>query len=897
MYCIILRDKTKDRYPSSSPSPTHKLIQGHLLFQLTLEPTLVRCAVEWKENTQTLMTLINNESRSDGVGLIIPPLEVREFLEKTATFIAKKPSLEVLVLERHRDDPRFTFLHGSDPYHSYYRQRVSEIRANAADDKTSTPNKSTSTESNAAQQLRKRPEPTAEQGTQQQHNPQASISTNDKLISSNPNTGPVHPSENAQSEASCAPTLNLTNTDKHTPASGQAALQTPSANGKTTSTSAQISFMKSARAKAEAQRRKRQEQREREIVRANSTNGVKSTSEEHSHGQMGPREDVFTLPDVSPRSSALSVDVMKLTARFAAQYGTDFVRGVARREGRNPTFDFLKPLHPHSVIFQRLVDAYTQIVNPTKRAGLIRELSTLTENREALVDRVWAVHDWECQKAEREHEAALDEREKIRRAQIDWHDFVVVATVDFDEDDDDDEDDDAAVNDSSDKMNNNGTRVKPRNRSKNKSLPAPVADVRLLLEMLAAARKEMAEREKNRRDIDMDVDNDRATTANAQNPGVALPKDAKVQLANIDSDIPVDRIRTDVEPSNKMTTIAGVDGRTEGGAKTTAGITTNASQGTTTGRVGATEGNNRTEATVVLPSGQRVPLSKAEESMRAELLDPSYKTERARAADKSRVRNLAGGDEVARNLARWDLAQQEDGGVYNRGDLQEALLERRATKWSGASAQQALAARVDQKMGRATEAGPQRESEGRTSESGGKRANGAAGEEGERELKKARVDRAVDLLAKGRRVREEVDEEKAVQAVEAEVVGSALGAGGGKSVGEVGAPAAVAADEWLARHGGASAKVKIVVQVCKHDNDEWALHGQPITMAAPLRSSVGRLKQALQRFTKLPAKKQKVHMDGPGFLKDDMTLAAYNVGDGAVLGLEVKERGGRKKQH
>lgn len=846
------------------------------------------------------MTLIKNESRSDGVGLIIPPLEVRELLEKTATFIAKKPSLEVLVLERHRDDPRFTFLHASDPYHSYYRQRVSEIRANAVEDNTSTSNKPSNAESNAAQRVKKQPELPSEQETipvtRLQQNAQPSTPTNDQLISSNPNGSSVHPSENAKSEASSTPILNLTNTGTHIVSSGKGSLQTPLPNGKTTSTSAQISFLKSARAKAEAQRRKRQEQREREIVCTNSANSLKNTSGEHSHSHMAPREDIFTLPDVSPRPSALSVDVMKLTAHFAAQYGADFVRGVARREGRNPTFDFLKPLHPHSVIFQRLVDAYTQIINPTKRAELLRDLSTLIENREALVDRVWAVHDWECQKAEREHEAALDEREKIRRAQIDWHDFVVVATVDFDEDDDED-DDDAIVDDSSKKTGKDGTRVKSRNRSKNKSLPAPVADARLLPKMLAAARKEMVEREKNRRDIDMDVDNDRTTNANAQNPGVALPKDAKVELANIDSDIPVDRIRTDVTPPSKMTTTAGVDGSTEGGAKITAG-TTIASQGTTsTSRAGPTEGNSRAEATVVLPSGQRVPLSKAEESMRAELLDPSYKTERARAADKSRVRNLAGGDEVARNLARWDLAQQEDGGVYNRGDLQEALLERRATKWSGASAQQVLAARVDQKVGRATEAGPKRESEGTMSEIGGKRASEAAGEEGERESKKARVDRAVDLLAKGRRVREEVDEEKVVQAVEAEVVGSASGAGGGKSVGEVGAPAAVAADEWLARHGGASAKVKIVVKVCKHDNNEWALHGNDITMAAPLRSSVGRLKQALQRFTKLPVKKQKVHMDGPGFLKDDTTLAAYNVGDGAVLRLEVKERGGRKKQH
>ncbi len=57
------------------------------------------------------------------------------------------------------------------------------------------------------------------------------------------------------------------------------------------------------------------------------------------------------------------------------------------------------------------------------------------------------------------------------------------------------------------------------------------------------------------------------------------------------------------------------------------------------------------------------------------------------------------------------------------------------------------------------------------------------------------------------------------------------------------------------------------------------------------------LKKLLKARLGLPATKQKLGIEGMGFLKDAKSLAHYNCGgpQGRLVTLGVKERGGRKK--
>lgn len=480
-----------------------------------------------------------------------------------------------------------------------------------------------------------------------------------------------------------------------------------------------------------------------------------------------PPEDLFTIINVNPPPHALGLDVMKLTAQFVAVHGQEFLATLAGKEARNSLFDFLKPLHPHFIVFQRLVDAYRVILDTGEQGAALLATVEAQRDEEAVLAEAWYRRDWECQRAEREHEAALDAGERARAAQIDWHDFVVLETVDVDEDE--------------------------------AGLPAPVADAEQLPKILAAAQRAQREAEQNRGGVDMEVD------------GAGR---GAVVTADVGADIPADRIRKEAD----------------------AGL--------------RDEGGRGAEARVELPSGQRVAASAAEAWVRAELLDPSYKGERARAAEKNRVQNLAGGDEMARSLARWGAARNEEG-VYNRGDLQSALAGRA----------RAPAAEADRTVARAEPSGPQIPVE---------RDEGVS-----RAAKKARVEKAVDALT------------KAADAGEAE--GVAEGGAGEAEVME----GMVGAAEWVERQGGTAV---VRVKLPEHGNREWELRGQEMEMSMKLKSSVKKLKAALARLTRLPANKQKLLLEGVGFLKDGMSLAYYNVGDGAVISVEVKERGGRRRQ-
>jgi len=77
--------------------------------------------------------------------------------------------------------------------------------------------------------------------------------------------------------------------------------------------------------------------------------------------------------------------------------------------------------------------------------------------------------------------------------------------------------------------------------------------------------------------------------------------------------------------------------------------------------------------------------------------------------------------------------------------------------------------------------------------------------------------------------------------------------------------------------------------------DEGNLKGQvlEITMQS-VSETVGSLKEKISGEIQLPANKQKLSGKA-GFLKDNLTLAYYNVGDGESLTLSLRERGGRKR--
>ncbi|CAL8294910.1 splicing factor 3A subunit 1 [Gadus morhua] len=246
------------------------------------------------------------------VGIIYPPPEVRNIVDKTASFVARNgPEFEARIRQNEINNPKFNFLNPNDPYHAYYRHKVTEFKEGKGQ------------EPSAAV-----PKVMQQQALQQsQQQPQKSQVIHEAVIPKEP-----------------------------------------------------------------------------------------------------PPEFEFIADP--PSISAFDLDVVKLTAQFVARNGRQFLTQLMQKEQRNYQFDFLRPQHSLFNYFTKLVEQYTKILIPPK--GLLQKMKREAENPRDVMDQVKYRVEWaKFQERERKKEEEEREKERVAYAQIDWHDFVVVETVDF----------------------------------------------------------------------------------------------------------------------------------------------------------------------------------------------------------------------------------------------------------------------------------------------------------------------------------------------------------------------------------------------------------------------------------------------------------------------------------
>lgn len=248
------------------------------------------------------------ETRTQSVGVIVPPPDVRVIVDKTAQFVGKNgPEFEQRILTSEKNNVKFNFLTPGDPYHAYYRQQVEEAKAQA----------------NGA-----------------------------------------------------APPVKA---ETHTP---------------------------------------------EQVVVKPSTGAAKPIVLEP------PKEAEFTIP-IPAGISVVDLDVIKITAQFAARNGKKFVTALAAKEAANPRFNFLRPTHSMFTFFTALADAYEKIMTPSDE--LLESLEKSCD-KSVLLERVLKRLEWEsAQKKAQQDKEDAEEEERIQMALIDWHSFVVVETLDFDD--------------------------------------------------------------------------------------------------------------------------------------------------------------------------------------------------------------------------------------------------------------------------------------------------------------------------------------------------------------------------------------------------------------------------------------------------------------------------------
>ncbi|MCL4130259.1 UNVERIFIED_CONTAM: hypothetical protein GTU68_044559, partial [Idotea baltica] len=155
---------------------------------------------------------------------------------------------------------------------------------------------------------------------------------------------------------------------------------------------------------------------------------LRAAVQESSVPKEAPTEFEFIADP--PSISAFDLDVVRLTAQFVARNGRQFLTTLMNREQRNNQFDFLRPQHSLFQYFTRLLEQYTKVLIPPK--DLMKRLDSEALDSNACMKQVKQRVDWERhQAAVRQREEEELERERLEYAAIDWHDFSVVETIDY----------------------------------------------------------------------------------------------------------------------------------------------------------------------------------------------------------------------------------------------------------------------------------------------------------------------------------------------------------------------------------------------------------------------------------------------------------------------------------
>ena len=138
-----------------------------------------------------------------------------------------------------------------------------------------------------------------------------------------------------------------------------------------------------------------------------------------------------------PAISAQDLEIIKLTALHVARKGKSWMTSLSQREARNFQFDFLRPQHSLYNFFQRLVDQYTLLLQ-TGPEGQKAEQTRISVLQANIQDRFRVLNlakkrseYVKFQENQKQKKEEAEEAERISYAQIDWHDFTVVETIQF----------------------------------------------------------------------------------------------------------------------------------------------------------------------------------------------------------------------------------------------------------------------------------------------------------------------------------------------------------------------------------------------------------------------------------------------------------------------------------
>uniref|UniRef100_A0A8D2P9H2 Splicing factor 3A subunit 1 n=2 Tax=Zosterops lateralis melanops TaxID=1220523 RepID=A0A8D2P9H2_ZOSLA len=695
------------------------------------------------------------------VGIIYPPPEVRNIVDKTASFVARNgPEFEARIRQNEINNPKFNFLNPNDPYHAYYRHKVSEFKEGKAQEPSAAIPKVMQQQQSAQQQLPQKVQ---------------------------------------------AQVIQETVVPKEPP----------------------------------------------------------------------PEFEFIADP---PSISAFDLDVVKLTAQFVARNGRQFLTQLMQKEQRNYQFDFLRPQHSLFNYFTKLVEQYTKILIPPK--GLLLKLKKEAENPKEVLDQVYYRVEWaKFQERERKKEEEEKEKERVAYAQIDWHDFVVVETVDF-------------------QPNEQG------------NFPPPTTPEELGARILIQERYEkFGESEEVEMEVESDEEDEKQEKTDE--PPAQLDQDTQVQDMDEGSDDEDEGQKVPPPPETPMPpplppTPDQVIVRKDYDPKASKPLPPAPAP----------------DEYLVSPiTGEKIPASKMQEHMRIGLLDPRWLEQRDRS-----IREKQSDDEVYAPGLDIESSLKQLTAIGKKIGEEEIQKPEEKVTWdghSGSMARTQQAAQANITLQEQIEAihkakglvpeddskekiGPSKPNEIPQPPPPSSASNPPASAQPITSVPRpptvsVRALRS-QLLGLYPRPPPMIVPTAFVPAppvapvpspapmppvhppppMEDEPVSKKL-----KSEDSL-----IPEEEFLRRNKG---PVTVKVQVPNmQDKTEWKLNGQVLVFTLPLSDQVSVIKVKIHEATGMPAGKQKLQYEGI-FIKDSNSLAYYNMTSGSLIHLALKERGGRKK--
>lgn len=313
-------------------------------------------------------------------GIIRPPPEIRLVADKTASYVAKNGrAFEDRILKSDKGKaPKFAFLHHNSPFRAYYEERISFFM-NGGDD---------AAEEKKAEE-EKKAKKAAESAAKAKQAPKATVRKKEKT----------------QKASAIDPVAKVLLAQR-----------------------SKISQIKA-------------QHTPKEDDEAVSSNDPQQPSEKSKPIPIPLPSPLDLVSIVAPSNiSQAQIETIQLVAQFSAMDGKggSFLHQLSTREWSNPEFSFCQPRHAHFAYFSALVDAYRRILGTwTSAANSATAVGTATDTnksesptratiKDALEDVAYrAEYNREMEKQQRSQE---EEGEVVA---IDWHDFVVVETIDF----------------------------------------------------------------------------------------------------------------------------------------------------------------------------------------------------------------------------------------------------------------------------------------------------------------------------------------------------------------------------------------------------------------------------------------------------------------------------------